>query len=160
MKLGSRVWIAVQRDKERLGTVNYVYGDGNVKVLVDGTGAEVVETPDKVRLASPEHINEFDKAVKFDGDKPRVELVSPSAIEEIAKAYTFGAKKYTDNNWTKGFKWTRLIGSALRHILAWQGGEDKDPESGLSHLAHAGACITMLITHEVKNLGEDDRCKL
>ena len=72
---------------------------------------------------------------------------------------TFGAKKYDSHNWRRGFKWSRLLGAALRHILAFMGGQDKDPETNLSHLAHAACCIMFLLEHEAKGLGEDDRYK-
>ena len=98
-------------------------------------------------------------ALKFDADKVRVELLSVDAMNEIAKVMTFGAKKYADHNWRNGFNWSRLYGAALRHLFAHLNGEDKDPESGLSHLAHAGCCIQFLIEHEVRGLGKDDRFK-
>lgn len=96
---------------------------------------------------------------KHDKGKVRIELVPLDALWEVAKAFTFGAEKYSDNNWRGGFKWTRLIGSAMRHLIQWSRGEDVDPESGLSHLAHCGACILMLISHERNKYGEDDRNK-
>ena len=98
-----------------------------------------------------------DVPMKFDTEKNRVELLPVEALEEIGLALTFGAEKYEPWNWKKGFAWSRLIGSTLRHLFAWMRGEDKDPESGLSHLAHAGCCILFLITHEKLGLGEDDR---
>lgn len=97
-------------------------------------------------------------ALKFDKDKIRLELIPFEAVEEIAKVMTFGAKtKYDDHNWRNGFKYSRLLGAALRHIFLWARGQNTDPESGLSHLAHAGCCILFLITHELEELGEDDR---
>lgn len=99
-------------------------------------------------------------ATKFDANKNRLELLPVTGLEQIGLAMTFGAKKYADNNWAQGFKWSRLSGSALRHIFAWLRGEDTDPESSLSHLAHAGACILMLLSHEKEGLGEDDRRKV
>jgi hypothetical protein len=36
-------------------------------------------------------------------------------------------------------------------------GEDKDPESGLSHLAHLGCCVVFLIWHEKYKKELDDR---
>ncbi len=98
-------------------------------------------------------------ALKFDTDKPRMELLDSYAMEQIALVMTFGAKKYADHNWRKGFKWSRLIGAALRHITAFARGEDKDPESGLSHLAHAGCCIMFLLWHEQAQPALDDRYK-
>lgn len=94
---------------------------------------------------------------KFDSEKPRMELLPPEALEEVAKVLTFGAKKYEDHNWRKGFSWSRLYGAALRHIFSHMSGENLDPESGESHLSHAAACILFLITHEKKGLGKDDR---
>ncbi len=98
-------------------------------------------------------------AIKYDGEKPRLELLSPIALLQISKVLTAGAKKYADHNWRKGFKWSRLLGAALRHILAFMGGEDKDPETGLSHLAHAGCCIIFLLEHEATHKELDDRYK-
>lgn len=92
-----------------------------------------------------------------DDGKPRMALLSPIAMEEIAKVLTFGAEKYGDNNWRGGFKWTRVANCLLRHIFAWLRGEDKDKESGLSHLAHAGCNIMFLLEFEHYRLGEDDR---
>lgn len=96
-------------------------------------------------------------AVKHDTGKVRLELLSVPAMEAIAEVMTFGAKKYAAHNWRKGFEWSRLFGAALRHLFAALRGEDKDPESGLPHLAHAGCCIMFLLEHYLCNLGTDDR---
>lgn len=104
-------------------------------------------------------IRESNIALKFDTSKIPLELLPTQALEEIAKVLDFGKKKYAAWNWAKGFKWTRLIGASLRHLYAYSRGEDKDPESGLSHLAHAGCCILFLLQHEISGLGEDDRYK-
>ena len=98
-------------------------------------------------------------ALKADDEKIRMELLSPVALEAIAKVMTFGAQKYTDHNWRKGFKWSRLIGAALRHLMAFMKGEDKDPESGLPHLAHLGCCVMFLLEHQLTKIGKDDRYK-
>lgn len=94
--------------------------------------------------------------VKFDQGKPPLSLVPGEALEQIAQALAFGAKKYAPHNWRKGFAWSRLLDGCMRHLFAWGRGERHDPESGLSHLAHAGAMLVFLLTHEVKGLGEDD----
>lgn len=94
---------------------------------------------------------------KHDQGKPRMELLSRPALEAIAQALTHGANKYSDHNWRSGFKWSRLYGAALRHLLAHMDGENTDPETGLSHLAHLGATVMFLLEHEAKSLGEDDR---
>lgn len=99
------------------------------------------------------------EALKQDDNKVRMELLSPIALTEIAKVLTFGAKKYADHNWRKGFAWSRLLGAAMRHLLAFLSGQDKDPETGLSHLAHLGATVIFLLEHEVTHIDKDDRYK-
>ena len=95
--------------------------------------------------------------VKHDGGKPRMDLLPPEALREIADVLALGAQKYDAHNWRKGFAYSRLIAAALRHLFAWVGGENKDPESGKSHLAHAACCLMFLITFEQTRTGTDDR---
>lgn len=97
--------------------------------------------------------------VKNDAGKPRADLLPSAALLEVAKVLNFGATKYADNNWRKGFSWSRLYGAAMRHILAHKDGENVDSESGLSHLSHAACCLLFLLEHELKGLGNDDRHK-
>jgi hypothetical protein len=97
------------------------------------------------------------QAIKYDSEKTRVELLPYNALLEIAKVMTIGAKKYGDNNWRKGMLWSRLYGACLRHLIAWYEGQDKDEETGLLHLAHAGCCILFLITYQLLGLGTDNR---
>lgn len=47
--------------------------------------------------------------------KGRYDLLPPIAIFEVARIFEEGAKKYGDNNWTKGQPLSRYIDSALRH---------------------------------------------
>jgi hypothetical protein len=98
-------------------------------------------------------------AIKFDNEKPMMELLSRVALEGCATVLTFGSKKYAPDNWRKGFKWRRLIGAAMRHLMAISDGEDVDPESGLPHVDHLACCVMFLSEHQKKNLGEDDRWK-
>lgn len=95
--------------------------------------------------------------IKYDRDKVRMELLSVCALQEIAKVLTVGAQKYTSHNWRQGFAWSRLHGALLRHVTAHMSGEDRDPETGYSHLAHAGCCLMFLLEHEIRGLGTDDR---
>lgn len=92
-----------------------------------------------------------------DAGKPKVTLVPRSFIYGTAEALAFGAEKYTRDNWLKGMAWSRVTDAALRHILAFNDGEDFDPESGLLHLKHAASNLAFLIEYFEKGLGEDDR---
>lgn len=97
------------------------------------------------------------KGIKNDLGKPRLSLISSDFIEELGKVLTFGAEKYTANNWRGGFVWMRVMDAVLRHLFAWIRGEDLDPESGLSHLAHAVAGLMFLIEFQKRGTGKDDR---
>ncbi|WP_407965903.1 dATP/dGTP diphosphohydrolase domain-containing protein [Bartonella sp. C271] len=99
------------------------------------------------------------KAHKNDIDKPRVDLIPPLTLLDIGRVLEFGANKYGANNWRSGMNWSRLYGAALRHLLAWFGGEDKDLESGLPHLAHAACCLLFLMEYETQQIGCDNRPK-
>lgn len=99
------------------------------------------------------------EGLKYDNGKVPLELLPVEALTEIAKVLAFGAEKYGRHNWRKGMAWSRLVGAILRHLFAWVQGENKDPESGLSHLAHAGCDILFLLTYALNNSGTDDRHK-
>lgn len=96
---------------------------------------------------------------KFDSGKPPLSLIPRLAQEEEAMVLAFGGKKYEYWNWAKGMQWSRLIDAAQRHMLAYADGEDVDPESGLSHLAHARCCLGFLIDYRKEHPELDDRRK-
>lgn len=98
-------------------------------------------------------------AMKFDDDKLPVNLLSSEALFQTAAVLKFGADKYHEHNWRDGFAWSRPLAAAMRHIMAFNDGEDKDPESGLSHLAHAACCIMFLLEFEKTHPDLDDRYK-
>lgn len=87
--------------------------------------------------------------IKADDGKEPMDLISPVALSEVAKVLQFGAQKYASWNWSKGLPYTRVLAGILRHVFAYLRGEDKDPESGLSHIAHA-MCGCMFILHYEK----------
>lgn len=96
-------------------------------------------------------------AIKFDQDKIRTDLLPVRPLEDVSRVLTFGAQKYAERNWEKGFKYSRPYGAALRHLFAWFRGEKCDPETGISHLAHAICCLLFLLEFEHSGKGEDDR---
>lgn len=96
---------------------------------------------------------------KFDTGKPRVGLLPGRALEEVAAILTFGAEKYGDHNWREGMTWSRIYDAILRHVVAFIRGEDKDPESGRSHIAHAACGTLFLLEYILEGIGKDDRYK-
>ena len=83
--------------------------------------------------------------MKFDDKKPRMQLVPASLGIACAEALTYGAKKYKVNNWRKTKDIECYISALTRHLDAWRSGEDKDEESGLSHLCHMAANLAFII---------------
>jgi hypothetical protein len=90
----------------------------------------------------------------------RFDLFPFDALEEIARVFGMGARKYADDNWLKGYSWRLSSGALLRHISKWSQGEDRDPESGRLHMAHAAWHCIALIVFELRGLGTDDRAKV
>ena len=99
----------------------------------------------------------LDEGTKHDQDKVTLELIPPEAELGLGKALSYGAKKYGRRNIEKGMDWDRAYGAARRHMLAWYSGEDKDPESGLSHLYHALANLAFLTMFQDRGIGKDNR---
>lgn len=95
---------------------------------------------------------------KYDGEKPRMYLLPPKALTEVAKVLTFGANKYDENNWKKlDNLQNRYTGAALRHIFAHMDGEELDPETGLDHLAHALCCLLFKLEAKLNETSKEER---
>ena len=102
---------------------------------------------------------EKEQGMKHDTGKPPCELLSPHALIGTANVLAFGARKYAAENWRSGLKWKRIIGAILRHTLAFMGGEDLDPETGLPHVDHL-ACEVMFLQEFYRTRKDlDDRYK-
>jgi hypothetical protein len=77
-----------------------------------------------------------------------------------ALAFTEGDLKYGGYNWrVAGVKASVYYAAANRHLDKWFNGQEKDPKTGVPHLAYALACIAVLIDarHAGKDLFVDDR---
>ena len=53
--------------------------------------------------------------------------------------------------------WSVPLACLMRHMAAWQRGEENDPESGLPHLAHAMCNLRMLTLYAKTYPEGDDR---
>ena len=86
------------------------------------------------------------EGVKHDEGKPQFSLIKPDALMEMVAVLTYGAKKYSPDNWKMlENARQRYFDAANRHLWQWYGGEERDPESGLHHLAHAMSSLMFLI---------------
>lgn len=87
----------------------------------------------------------------------RFALVPARAMREVARVYEFGARKYADHNWRKGYPWSWSIDALERHINAFKGGEDLADDSQLHHLAHAVFHCLALMEWSFSHPELDDR---
>lgn len=92
--------------------------------------------------------------LKLRGIKAPIALLPYTGLGLIAAALEYGAMKYRAWNWQESYPDETLEtirqvygGAALRHLYQWTdpSQDDNDDESGLHHLAHAGACIVIAI---------------
>ena len=84
------------------------------------------------------------------GVKPeRYDLIPKLPLDVVARIMGYGAEKYADHNYRKGYEWSKSYAALMRHLTAFWDGEDLDPESGLPHLGHAMFhCMALLIFAE------------
>lgn len=102
-----------------------------------------------------------EEAKKFDQGKTDWLILPIGGLEQIAAAFKYGETKYSRMNYAmgSGLEYSRIINACLRHVYAFAKGEKYDAETGLHPLAHAGACILMLLHLELNNGQSDDREK-
>ena len=98
-------------------------------------------------------------AVKDDSGKLRYDLIPPRALDELARVYTIGAKKYSDRNWENGFQWGRIFAAMMRHGWAFWRGEERDPVDGQLHLSSVAWCAFALMEFTQTHPELDDRPK-
>ena len=90
--------------------------------------------------------------------KPPLHLIPASAMIQEAMVMGLGAKKYGPFNWREhDVAASVYVAAAYRHIMAWFDGQDLDPESGISHLAHARSCMGILLDAQSCQKMKDDR---
>jgi hypothetical protein len=92
------------------------------------------------------------------GAKPvQLGSLDPVGLEEMGRVGGYGATKYARYNFIKGYAYSLSVDAMFRHMLAWLGGEDFDPESGLHHMAHAAWHGHALVGFQQRGVGTDDR---
>ena len=81
-------------------------------------------------------------------DKPRYDLIPPSALKRLADLYSRGAVKYGENNFQKGIPFKRVYASMYRHMIQFAEGENTE-----DHLAAVAwnAFALMFYQEQIKN---------
>ncbi len=99
------------------------------------------------------------EAIKYDGGKPRMDLIPPESMVAMGAVLAVGAKKYSGRNWENGCDWGRINAALKRHLTAWEAGQDNDPETNLPHLWQVLTNAAFLVTFAARGVGTDDRPK-
>lgn len=87
-------------------------------------------------------------------------LLPWTALIQVAPVFALGAAKYGPYNWRergKPVQHMTYVEAAFRHLAAYVDGETTDPESGVSHLAHAVAGLLILLDASAVGNSKDNR---
>lgn len=95
-----------------------------------------------------------DRSLRYNNGKPDYSLIPMAAMKEAAHVLEYGASKYAVDNWMKPTNWRVSYACLMRHMSAWQSGEDLDPESGRNHLGHA-MCNILQMLYMLENHPEE-----
>lgn len=94
--------------------------------------------------------------MKYDEDKPQYSLIPANALLEVVKVLTFGAKKYSPDNWRRvEDAERRYFDAANRHMWQWAMGEELDDETGLHHLASAVSNLLFILQFRLEEENEE-----
>ena len=98
---------------------------------------------------------------KHDNGKLKYHLIPWQVLHALAEVLTFGARRYSPNNWKYLADAEERYEDAMwRHLVARKSGQKVDPDSGLPHLWHAGTNLAFLIYFEAQSeLTEGDTYK-
>lgn len=94
---------------------------------------------------------------RYNDGKPDFSLLPLCTLEDEIRVWMYGKEKYAEWNWAKGMDWSVPFSCLLRHLSAFQMGEENDQESGLPHLAHAMCNLRMLTLYSKTYPEGDDR---
>lgn len=95
-------------------------------------------------------------ADRKNSNKIKLHLMPPEWELELAKVFTQGAAKYSDNNWLRGMPYSWCISSAKRHLNKFLLGESHDEETSCHHLAHAAWNLLAIMSYDIRELGTSD----
>jgi len=113
--------------------------------------AQPVSLADNVKDSNPKDAIGITKAP--------ISTVSFPVMAELGVAMLEGALKYGKHNYREiGVRASVYLDACInRHLGAWIEGQDTDPDSGLSHLVKAIACLMIMRDAQMRGKLVDDR---
>lgn len=83
---------------------------------------------------------------KADTGKPRISLVPPEILNQVAKVMMYGEEKYgAEHSWRDRATKQQYVDAFARHAAAfWADPDGVDDESGLPHIAHVASNVAFL----------------
>ncbi len=90
--------------------------------------------------------------------KAPMSTVPANVLAEVGVAMLEGSVKYGRHNYrAAGVRASVYYDALMRHMISWWEGEDLDPDSGMSHITKAIACLTVLRDAQMQGMVTDDR---
>lgn len=137
-----------------------IAGRQDAEALFDRRAARTTPEPDTCSWVNPPASGAPDSNPKtrFGMAKPALSLIPGTARVLLAAAFADGCKKYGPANWrVDPVSASTYLNAAERHVTSWQDGEENAADSGVHHLAHAAACLLILLDAQANGTLLDDR---
>jgi hypothetical protein len=137
-------------------TFDTVDGVGRSRVL-EGDKAWFLDR-NKAEKPDPAKMKETNPKDIIGSSKLPLSLFPTTAIAMGCIGMLNGALKYGTSNYrVMGIRASIYIDALLRHVIAWNEGEECDPDDGVPHLAAALACLAILVDARAADKMVDDR---
>jgi Domain of unknown function (DUF5664) len=118
---------------------------------------EIEEWAEVANTTTPDSTKAATGSLRFNTGKPQTNEIDPSFILGMGEVLTRSRSKYPAFNWQKDTPFSVPYDSAMRHLMAFQAGDDIDKESQCHHLLHVATNIMFLYYHYNNKSENDDR---
>lgn len=89
---------------------------------------------------------------------PNLSVIPSTGLIHLGRGMQNGADKYGPFNWrAHPVRSGIYVDACLRHLMAWQDGEEDADDSGVHHLGHAMSCLAILLDAQEEGNLIDER---
>lgn len=103
------------------------------------------------------HEDKKQESLRFNTGKIQTKEIDPDFVLGIGDVLTKSREKYPAFNWCKPTPFSVPYESMMRHLMAFQKGEEFDVESGKHHLLHVATNVMFLYYQLMNHPEMDDR---